>query len=286
MIYLVNFANEDYRQQQKDCTRTALKYGKVDKVIEYTEHDLDSEYINSNIRIAYIKRGFGLWLWKPYLILKTIDSLHPGDIIVYADAGISFVNSITHLIPFLDKANNDILVFDYPLLNVDWTKAEAFKYANFTPESNTRQIYGGFIILKVSDKSRTIVSEWYELCRDERILSPKIFDKSLSEQPFFKAHREDQSVLTIVAYKNGVSALPDPSDYGLFDFCFKQMGRCNLRPEHSRPYPTIILINRKVKSSLYRRRYRIKQILHNLGLYNNCTLTLKNKLKSIIAIAN
>lgn len=40
MIYVVNFANELYKSQQQACTESAYRYGKVDKVIEYSEKDL------------------------------------------------------------------------------------------------------------------------------------------------------------------------------------------------------------------------------------------------------
>ena len=59
-IVVMNFANETYRKQQKDNTQSALKYGKADEVLEFSEKDLDEEYYTSNPEITKIKRGFGL----------------------------------------------------------------------------------------------------------------------------------------------------------------------------------------------------------------------------------
>jgi hypothetical protein len=40
-----------------------------------------SEFISKN------NRGYGYWLWKPYIIKKTLESLSDGDILLYLDAG-------------------------------------------------------------------------------------------------------------------------------------------------------------------------------------------------------
>ena len=40
-----------------------------------------SEFILAN------KRGYGYWLWKPYLIMKTLEQMNDNDILVYADCG-------------------------------------------------------------------------------------------------------------------------------------------------------------------------------------------------------
>ena len=94
MIYVLNFANELYNSQQQACTESAYRYGKVDKVIEYSEKDLPDSFFKDNPKITSYKRGFGLWLWKPYLILKAMDNLNDGDILFYVDSGITFINNI------------------------------------------------------------------------------------------------------------------------------------------------------------------------------------------------
>ena len=40
-----------------------------------------AEFINKN------RRGFGYWLWKPYLIKKNMDAMEDGDILLYSDSG-------------------------------------------------------------------------------------------------------------------------------------------------------------------------------------------------------
>ena len=64
-----------------------------DKTILYTDIDLknDSEFWNKHSNfILKNKKGFGYWLWKPYIIKKTIAQMKDGDILLYLDAGCEF----------------------------------------------------------------------------------------------------------------------------------------------------------------------------------------------------
>lgn len=279
MICVVNFANKAYREQQEACSQSALTYGKADRVIAYSENDLPRDYFNENPNVTSYSRGYGLWLWKPYLILKTMEELQEGDILFYVDSGATFIDRINHLTPLVQNAKDDIILFDIPLLNEDWTKGEVFRYTNYTPKENERQIMGGLVLLRVSAQSKAIMQQWYELCREERLLSPMIFDSSIKNGSFFVSHREDQSLLSIVARKNNLTIYGDPSDYGEFQFLHKLVGRCNFFSKAHRPYPTIVLLNRKIEASVYKRKYFIKHMLNKIGLYNGYIYTIKQRLK-------
>lgn len=280
-IVVANFANGPFRKQQKDNTLSALRHGKADEVFEYSEKDLDEEYFTLNPEITKIKRGFGLWLWKPYIILKAMELLNDNDILIYSDSGITFVKDVRKLIPSLDKAKDNILLFELVLLNEDWTKREAFLYSGYEPKENERQLVGGFLVLRVNKSSKKFIREWYETCRDIRILSPEIYNSKIKERSFFKEHRDDQSVLSIVARKNKMYAQPDPSEWGEWPFLSNKTGRCNFW-EYKRPYPTIIICNRKADSKTYLKRYKRKHFLYSIGMYNAFTIKIKLKLLNIL----
>ena len=282
MICVVNFANDNYRQQQKYCTDTAYRFGKVDKVIEYSEKDLPESFFSDNPEVTSYKRGFGLWLWKPYIILMAMNGLCDGDTLIYADSGMTFINDVRNLTPILDNSKNQMAFFELPLLNEDWTKGETFRWAGYFPNEDERQITGNFFLMKVSEKSKKFIFEWYELCRQEKLISPQRFDFSITNGNYFRAHREDQSLLSILVRKKGLSVYPDPSDYGEFQFMQGSFGRCRYWEKESRSYPTIILCNRKVQGRKYLRNYRIKKIMNWLGLYNCKTVNLKLKVLKLL----
>lgn len=280
-IVVMNFANELFRKQQNDNTESALKYGNADEVFVYTEKNLDEEYFTSNPEITKYKRGFGLWLWKPYLILKSMELLNENDILIYCDSGTTFVRDVRKLIPSIDKAKDNVLLFELVLLNEDWTKREAFVYSGYMPEENERQLNAAVIALRVNQKSKEFIREWYELCRDERILSPNTFDKSIKEQKHFGAHREDQSILSILARKKRMTTLPDPTEWGEWLFANENSGRNNIWT-CKRPYPTILISNRKRDSKTYLKMYKRKHFLYSIGLYNAFTIKIKLKLRKLI----
>lgn len=61
-----------------------------DKITLYKDADLkaDTEFWEKHGDfIEKNKRGYGYWIWKPYLIKKSMDSMKDGDILLYADCG-------------------------------------------------------------------------------------------------------------------------------------------------------------------------------------------------------
>ena len=44
-----------------------------------------SDFIDKYHNIFKHQRGFGYWLWKPYIILRKLEELNDNDILVYID---------------------------------------------------------------------------------------------------------------------------------------------------------------------------------------------------------
>ena len=65
--------------------------------------------MEKNKEILSRKRGSGYWLWKPYLILKTLkEKLNYGDYLIYIDAAILYMNSTYQVIDFLKEQNAEM----------------------------------------------------------------------------------------------------------------------------------------------------------------------------------
>ncbi|MDA0079651.1 hypothetical protein [Brachyspira hyodysenteriae] len=77
-------------------------------------------------------RGFGYWCWKPFIVLKTLESMNDNDILVYADVGCHFnKEGIDRFYEYLDLViNNSRLCFklDLDSLEKKWTKSDLFNY--------------------------------------------------------------------------------------------------------------------------------------------------------------
>ena len=74
----------------KRLGQEAMNTQLFDEVVAYTEEDLKSDknfWSSHSEFIEKNKRGYGYWLWKPYLIGKTMRGMKEGDVLLYLDAG-------------------------------------------------------------------------------------------------------------------------------------------------------------------------------------------------------
>lgn len=78
-----------YEAVNRICEQ-AKKTDLFDEIKGFTDNDLrnDSSFWNKHGNfIVKNPRGFGYWLWKPYLILRELNKMFEGDVLVYFDCG-------------------------------------------------------------------------------------------------------------------------------------------------------------------------------------------------------
>ena len=212
MNILINYANELYRQAQKANTWSGYHIAKFDKVIEYSDKDIDEKFREDNKEILSEKRGNGLWLWKPYFVYKTLIEINDDDLLFYCDSGAVFIKGIQPIIEIMKK--NDIWITETPLLEKQFTKKEVFDFfeADIENIKDTNQFQGSFICLRRTNETVGLVKDWLHYCCNKYLLSAD-YEKSKQEECFI-AGREDQSILSVLAKKNGITAFQDPSQFG------------------------------------------------------------------------
>jgi hypothetical protein len=154
-------------------------------------------------------RGFGFWAWKPFLINEKFQTRMVGDFLIYLDAG-SEINKrgaarFTYYLDFV--ARNDVLVFPTFHQHRFWVKPH-YALRIETRDFYRNQVWAGLIMLRVSEKSRRIVSRWYELAfQDSGSALTEEVDKGERYQQGFKEHRFDQSILSHVIFSENVPVL-------------------------------------------------------------------------------
>lgn len=220
-ILLINYANEAYRLAQKLQTRTAKVAGFTD-VIEYGPEDIEESFKEEHEDIFRYKRGNGLWLWKPYLIKKTIDSMNDGEILFYCDSGACFFRSAREIISKL--TDQDVWISVLPLKEKQFTKQITFDIMNCNSEryKETAQISGTFCAFKKSDFSTKFVDEWLQYCCNIKVLEPP--KSTVQEAVYYYGHREDQSILSLLVKRYNLQAWSDPSQYGRLPEKYKRDG--------------------------------------------------------------
>lgn len=267
MIYAINYADTKFETNRRYNTKSAYKYGKVDKVIEYSPNSIDNVFFEENKKIFSYKRGNGLWLWKPYVILKTLNIIEDGDFLIYSDAGSYFVNNIRYLTDTMNKDGVDIMVFELPLLERQFTKKETFIYMDYM-DFDQNQILSGYIVIRKNEKTISLIEEWLRYMKIEKIVAGSHFSEKVDEFPDFIAHREDQSVFSIVCKKYNITSYRDPSQFGDRPWQYASKERkVRIKEYPNSTYPRIIVSCRKTHPIKFRLKENIKTFLHKIGLW-------------------
>jgi hypothetical protein len=218
MIVAINYANKKYRGAQKFNSLTAVSKGKVDKVISYSPKDIDRDFARKNAYILKKKRGNGYWLWKPYIVLKTLEQMQDDDYLVYLDSGAFYINKVRYLIKKMDSDKQDIMAFELPFKERLYTKRDAFvcmecddvKYS----ESNQRM--ATMIIFRKTQKSVNFVREWLKYAQTENIITDGANHLGKGNYKGFRDHRHDQSIFSLLSKKYNIPAYREPSQYGRY----------------------------------------------------------------------
>jgi hypothetical protein len=156
-----------------------------------------SKFIEEN------KKGYGYWLWKPYIIKKTIEKMNNGDILLYLDAGCEIdIHEKSFLIECFELVKKDYII---GTLGIGFVK-ERCKMdlilelgMNDIKYLDSRQHQAGANMYLVCDETRSLVNKWYELCCNYHLIDDSdSINKNLN---CFIDHRHDQSIFSLLTKK-------------------------------------------------------------------------------------
>lgn len=290
-ITVINCCDSKFEMSREACSESSIHIGKADRVLEFSPDMIDEEFKRKNIDLLSVKRGAGLWMWKPYFILKALESVPEGHYLIYLDAGVVVINEFRHLIESLENSKQDIMVFELPLLAEEWTKKEV--YTAIAPELDRsfNQILAGYIVLKNTSFSRNLIKEWLTHMQDPVCLLPQ----TITDEPNywnFIENRDDQSVFTLICRKHDITPFKDPSQFGRYPFKYAWIPKfCDKYRKYSfnphvyenSPYPQILVSNRSENPKKKLRKERIINFFNSLGIYK-CLYTwiLKPNLSIVV----
>lgn len=209
--YFVTYGNEFYTQSKKRILEEAKYFKIFDECIGYEPNDLDSEFKKANYDILSKKRGAGYWIWKPYVVMKTLNKMNNGDILLYCDAGCTLhIKGMDRMNQYLDivrKNNTGILGFQMEFVEKHWTKADLIQHLDAHKHIDSGQIMATTYFIRKCDKSMEFVRNWLELVQNTHFV-----DDSVSVLPNyigFQEHRHDQSCFSLLSKLNNATILSD-----------------------------------------------------------------------------
>jgi hypothetical protein len=228
--YLITFADGCCQKSAAKCCTTGLATGRFESCVVHNMNSLDPVFIEQHAEILNQKRGRGYWIWKPYVILKTLvsDSVNMGDIVMYSDAGRHFVaDPIEYFNVLWRKKNNSLYetqklyreIYDsmerqdffafsmHTLVEKQWTKMNVLEAIAGMQSKKWKETFlnsppasASFFIAKKSLQSIRFVGAWLAYCGDRRLVTDEK-DQMYKNDPEFKENRHDQSILSALLKK-------------------------------------------------------------------------------------
>ena len=177
-------------------------------------------------------RGIGYWRWKAFLILERLRAIGDGDVLVYADYDLLIAptphDDLSALFCLGANAVQGVAPFHFPCFtDRAWTKREAAIALNATDAMlDSAQLFAGLLVLRRTPTALAFVEEWLgwslhspsgDHAGDHAggggggvALISDALDAS-RQHASFRAHRHDQSLLSLLAKRRGVKSFPLPT---------------------------------------------------------------------------
>jgi hypothetical protein len=255
MITFISFGNSIYEKSLQRIKNEAINSMFFDNIKIFNENDLPydlQKYCLQN------NKGFGYWIWKPYLINKVLNEINQNDILIYCDAGctINYKGKIRfkEYIDMVNKNEYANISFQMPHQEKKYTKADVIKYFDSGNLKDTGQLVGGILIFRKNEHTTNLVKLWYDTSYNHKNLIDDSSSISTNDELFI-SHKHDQSIFSIIRKKYGTILLDDETfklkiDGGFDDKYPFQASR--LRMINSKKYISIIntfkIILRKFKT--------------------------------------
>lgn len=206
-LWVTSYGSPDFYISLDVLRMSAYMHGHADQVILWTEMDGD---LSNSLTFKHFKdqhtnlfagsglnvKGKGYYSLKAYVISKTLEKMHEGDILLYCDSTCLIMQSLRS-IKQLFTHDSQMAFFSlcggtYP--NLEWTKPRLFNImygrTDFSQLQNVQQLNAAVQLYIKGAQSTEFVDEYMRWSGDIDAMT----------EDGFTNHRHDQSILTNLAY--------------------------------------------------------------------------------------
>lgn len=201
-IDLITFADNQFSASAKTLCHQSLKCN-FDSANLFTPAHIDSKFTEAHMETFSYKRGAGYWLWKPFIIQKSLNQLRDNDILLYLDAGVLLRKPAEYFKELAQK--NEITLWreysKYPSNNY-WVDEKVWLSVVGSGNGyHEPHFWAGAILIRNSRTTRSLINNWLELCTKPNLLHP---DSSIDYMfnGELIGHRHDQSLLNCILSLN------------------------------------------------------------------------------------
>jgi hypothetical protein len=200
----------NYHIRVHELCEQAQETGYFTDVLPFTEQNLmtDPSFWENHADFMLNpqnRRGFGFWLWKPYLIMKTLDQMEMGDVLIYADAGCVInpkgLDRLKEYESLLDTNEFGLIAFRLPpgnCIDLKYTKRVTLDHLGEPKlDGPTQQFMATIQIMKKTNHVVKYMKTWYDAC----CINNYVFlhgRPAYDEYPEYIDHRHDQSIHSLL----------------------------------------------------------------------------------------
>ena len=213
MNILINYATPEFAALRHLNSATGVLVGGFDEVREYSPGDLDATFRKRNAHILKQPRGAGCWLWKPYIIRKTLRTMHADDCLFYSDAGRFFTGPVAPVVHLVRQTERGVVAFRSRWQKERmWTKRDAFVLmgCDTARYADTFQVDAACSVWRKTAFTLMLAGEWLRYAQDERIVSDAPNRCAGDNHAEFRDHRHDQSVWSLLCKRHGADLHRQP----------------------------------------------------------------------------
>jgi len=192
------YGDNKFKAGRERLAAEARATGDFTEVYAYDPTSLEPEFVAKNKAVLSAPRGGGYWIWKSHIAQRLLKSMQPGDVLMYADAGCTFLSSARE---YIDHARRYGAVFFRMdgLYNRDWAKGDLFEALGLDPNGiigRESQVMSTVWIMHKEPAVDALVDRWAALAQ-----TPALVNDARSVRPnaaTFREHRHDQAIMSLL----------------------------------------------------------------------------------------
>jgi len=227
-IYFLSFGgpSQPYHDALERICNQAKSFNMFNKIFPVTEQtliedknfwDKHGSFINSN------RRGYGYWLWKPYIITKILSHIEENSILLYCDCGCELnIDGLERFKELIKLTNNKLILgTNGGSTDYNYTKMDLIKFFDYDISSEKEQeilkqghMQAGILMMKNCKVIKNLVKIWYDICSSNYHFIDDSLSININTNEFIE-HRHDMSVFNLLVKKMGLINYDiDPSYFG------------------------------------------------------------------------
>jgi hypothetical protein len=221
-IHFITFGgpNNNFHEAVQRICAQAESFDIFESICGYTEQDLisDTEFWNTHGNfITNNPRGYGYWIWKPYLILKKLKQLEDNELLLYLDCGCELnIGGKEKFFKMINIAIQKLIIGTSTVSNdLAWTKRNLIEFMGMVshPKLKEKHMQAGAVLMVKCDIIVQLYEEFYQIMHNYHLIDDS--SSTIPNLQGFREHRHDQSVFNLLVKKYDlINYSMDPTEWG------------------------------------------------------------------------